>query len=176
MNLNQLKTKIRTIPHWPKQGVMFRDITTLLLDPQAFNYCVRQFKKKYSSSEITKIAGIESRGFIFGAALASAMKLPFVLIRKKGKLPGEKVSMEYDLEYGKDIIEMHRDALTSSDKVLLMDDLLATGGTMLAACRLVEKVGAKVESCAVVVNLPELKGAERIKQYNPFHLVDFEGE
>jgi len=167
---------IRTVPHWPKQGVMFRDITTLLLDPKAFSYCVKQFKKNYSKVGITKIAGIESRGFIFGAALAHSMKLPFVLIRKKGKLPGQCIKMEYDLEYGKDVIEMHEDALTSSDKVLIIDDLLATGGTCFAACQLVEKTGAEVTGCAFVVNLPELKGSQKIEKYNPFYLVSFGGD
>lgn len=169
-----LKNKIRTIPDWPKQGVLFRDITTLLLDPKAFGYCIRQFKKKYAGAGITKIAGIESRGFIFAAALAKEMKLPFVLMRKKGKLPGTKISIEYDLEYGKDTIEMHQDALAFSDKVLIIDDLLATGGTCLAACQLVEKVGARVGGCAFVVNLPELRGAEKIRNYNPFYLASFE--
>ncbi|MBS3123770.1 S-methyl-5'-thioadenosine phosphorylase [Candidatus Woesearchaeota archaeon] len=171
-----LASTIRTVPNWPKAGIMFRDITTLLQNPQAFDYCIEKFKEQYQNKDITKIAGIESRGFIFGAALAREMDLPFVLIRKKGKLPAEVVSQEYNLEYGTDKIEIHKDALNSSDYVLLIDDLLATGGTMSAACQLVEKLQAKVAGCAFVVDLPELKGKEKLNNYNLFSLVEFEGE
>lgn len=171
-----LKATIRTIPHWPKQGIMFRDITTLIKNPAAFRYCIQQFKAQYQDKNITKIAGIESRGFIFGAALAHELHLPFVLIRKKGKLPAETVAQEYQLEYGRDKIEIHKDAIEQGDTVLIIDDLLATGGTMRAACQLVEKLQGTVAGCAFVINLPELKGIERIKQYQPFYLVEFEGE
>src|SRR3989338_2530402 len=129
---------IRTIPNWPKPGIMFRDITTLLQNPEAFAYCIQQFKEHYQTKKITKIAGIESRGFIFGAALAYEMHLPFVLIRKKGKLPAETVAQEYQLEYGTNTIEVHKDAIEKGDQVLIIDDLIATGGTMGAACKLVE--------------------------------------
>jgi len=171
-----LKKVIRTVPNWPKQGIMFRDVTTLLLNPEAFRYCIEQLKKEYAHKNITKIAGIESRGFVFGAALAYELKLPLILIRKKGKLPADVVSVEYDLEYGKDKIEVHRDAINEKDNVLIIDDLLATGGTGLAACQLVEKLKGKVAGIAFVVNLPELKGAEKLKKYNPFWLIQFEGE
>ncbi len=171
-----LKTTIRTIPNWPKPGIMFRDITTLIQNPAAFHHCIQQFKEHYQDKNITKIAGIESRGFIFGAALAYEMRLPFVLIRKKGKLPAETVSQEYQLEYGTDKIEVHKDAINVGDKVLIIDDLVATGGTILAACQLVEKLGGIVAGLALVINLPELKGLEKIKQYNPFWLVEFAGE
>ncbi len=167
---------IRTVPNWPKQGVMFRDITTLLLHPEAFRYCISRFVEQYTKRGITKIAGIESRGFVFGAALAHEMKLPFVLIRKKGKLPAQTISQEYALEYGVDTIEVHTNAMVSGDKVLIIDDLLATGGTMNAACQLVEKVGGKVEGCGFVVNLPELQGIEKLKRYDLFWLVEFEGD
>ena len=171
-----LKTIIRTIPNWPKLGIMFRDITTLIQNPDAFRYCIQQFKAQYQDKNITKIAGIESRGFIFGAALAYEMNLPFILIRKKGKLPAETVSQEYQLEYGTDKIEIHKDAISAGDRVLIADDLIATGGTALAACQLVEKLGGIIAGSAFVINLPELKGIEKIKRYNPFWLVEFEGE
>jgi 5'-methylthioadenosine phosphorylase len=171
-----LKSTIRTIPNWPKEGIMFRDITTLIENPKAFSYCIEKFKKKYANCGITKIAGIEARGFIFGAALAKDLGLPFVLIRKKGKLPGEVVSQEYALEYGTDKIEMHTSSISAEDNVLLIDDLLATGGTMAAACQLVEKVGGKVFETAFVIDLPDLKGAEKLTNYKIFKLVDFEGE
>ncbi len=171
-----LKSVIRTIPNFPKEGIMFRDITSLIENPKAFAYCVEQMKQKFLDSSVTKIVGIESRGFIFGAALAKDMGLPFVLIRKKGKLPGETVSQSYVLEYGEDCVEILTSSLTHSDNVLVIDDLIATGGTVLAACQLVEKVGATVAACAFVINLPDLQGIEKIRQYNPFCLVEFDGE
>jgi len=176
INNFDLKNSIRTIPNWPKLGVMFRDITTLLQDPNAFKQCIEKFKEHYQNKGITKIVGIESRGFIFGAALARELHLPFVLIRKPGKLPAATVSQEYELEYGKDKIEIHQDAISVGDKVLITDDLIATGGTIVAATQLVEKLGGEVTGIAVVINLPELKGAERVNKYNPFWLVEFEGE
>jgi len=171
-----LKSTIRTVPNWPKPGIMFRDITTLLENPKAFSYCIEKFKEKYANSNITKIAGIESRGFIFGAVLARDLGLPFVLIRKKGKLPSETVSQGYELEYGTDTIEVHKDAINEGDNVLIVDDLLATGGTMKAACLLVEKLQGKVVSCAFVVDLPDLKGSEKLSNYDLFKLVEFEGD
>ncbi|HLC71206.1 MAG TPA: adenine phosphoribosyltransferase [Candidatus Nanoarchaeia archaeon] len=171
-----LKKHIRTIPNWPKPGIMFRDITTLIQNPDAFHYCIEQFKAQYQDKNITKIAGIESRGFIFGAALAYEMNLPFILIRKKGKLPAETVSQEYQLEYGTDKIEVHTDSISAGDMVLIADDLIATGGTALAACQLVEKLHGTVAGLAFVINLPELKGMDKIRKYNPFYLVEFEGE
>lgn len=171
-----LKSTIRTIPNWPKPGIMFRDITTLLQDPEAFDYCIKKFKERYQHQNISKIAGIESRGFIFGSVLARELKLPFVLIRKKGKLPAETVAHEYQLEYGTDTIEIHKDAIEEGDNVLITDDLLATGGTMRAACDLVEKLGGKVFSCALVIDLPDLKGREKLVDYDIFNLVEFEGE
>jgi 5'-methylthioadenosine phosphorylase len=171
-----LKSTIRTIPNWPKEGIMFRDITTLLQNPEAFSYCIQKLKEQYQNKNIDKIAGIESRGFIFGAALAKELMLPFVTIRKPGKLPAEIVSQEYMLEYGTDKIEMHKDAIDEDDNILIVDDLLATGGTMLAACQLVERVNGKVAGCAVVVDLPDLKGGEKLNNYDLFKLVNFEGE
>lgn len=171
-----LKQTIRTIKNWPKLGVMFRDITTLLENPAAFDYCINKFKEKYQGQNITKIAGIESRGFIFGAALARELHLPLILIRKKGKLPAETVIQEYVLEYGKDQVEVHKDAINAGDKVLVIDDLLATGGTMRAACDLVEKSGAEVAGIALVINLPELKGQQKLQKYDVYYLTEFEGE
>jgi adenine phosphoribosyltransferase len=170
-----LKESIRTIPNWPKPGIMFRDITSLIENPEAFNQCIAMFKEKYSNCGIDKIAGIEARGFIFGAALAKDLGLPFVLIRKKGKLPGEVVAQEYSLEYGTDKIEIHKSSINEGDKVLVIDDLIATGGTVCAACKLVEKLGGKVSSVAFVIDLPDLKGKEKLADYDIFSLVEFEG-
>ncbi len=171
-----LKSIIRTVPHWPKPGVMFRDITTLLKNPEAFNYCINKLKEYYQEKNITKVAGIEARGFIFGAVLAKELNLPFVVIRKPGKLPAETISEEYELEYGIDKIEIHQDAIGAGDNVLIVDDLLATGGTMSAACKLVERLGGNVAGIAGVVYLPDLKGKEKLKKYDVFHLVEFEGD
>lgn len=171
-----LKKTIRTIKNWPKPGVMFRDITTLLENPEAFDFCINKFKEKYQSKNITKIAGIESRGFIFGAALARELHLPLILIRKKGKLPAETIIQEYALEYGKDQVEVHKNAVKAGDKVLVIDDLLATGGTMRAACDLVEKLGAEIAGIALVINLPDLKGREKLRNYDVYYLTEFEGE
>ncbi len=171
-----LKPYIRTIPNWPRPGIMFRDITTLLKNPEVFRYCIEQFKRHYAGKGITKIAGIESRGFIFGAALAYEMNLPFVLIRKKGKLPAATISQEYQLEYGTDSVEIHQDAVQKGDRVLIVDDLVATAGTALAACHLVEKLQGTITGTAFVINLPYLQGVRKIEGYNPFYLVEFEGE
>ena len=171
-----LKSTIRTIPNWPKEGIMFRDITSLIENPDAFDFCISEFARRYRDEKITKIAGIESRGFIFGAALARELHLPFVLIRKKGKLPGETVGVEYELEYGTDVVEVHTSSIDAGDDVLVIDDLIATAGTALAACKLVEKLGGKVIGFATVIDLPDLKGTERLKDYNVFKLVNFHGE
>ncbi len=176
ITLSAIKSSIRTIPHWPKPGVMFRDITTLLLNPAVFDLTIQKFKERYQHHNIEKIAGIESRGFIFATALARELQLPLVLIRKKGKLPAETISQEYTLEYGTDKMEMHKDAVREGEKVLIIDDLLATGGTALAAAKLVEKLGGQVEGIAVVIDLPELKGKEKLKDYTVFNLIEFEGE
>lgn len=171
-----LKSTIRTVPNWPKPGVMFRDITTLLENPQAFDYCIYKFAEQYHDKNISKIVGIESRGFIFGAALARELGLPFVLMRKPGKLPSETVSQEYQLEYGTDKVEIHKDAINDGDNILIIDDLLATAGTMKAAIQLVEKLGGKVSGCAVVIDLPDLKGRDKLIGYDIFSLVEFAEE
>ncbi len=169
-----LKEKIRAIPNWPKKGVLFWDITTLLKDKEAMEYVVEQFYNKYKDKGITKIVGIESRGFIFGAILAYKLGISFIPARKPGKLPAETTKVEYELEYGKDALEIHNDAIEEGDKVLIVDDLIATGGTAKATAELVEKLKGKVEGFAFVIDLPELKGKEKLKGYDIFNLVECE--
>ncbi|MBW2993426.1 adenine phosphoribosyltransferase [Candidatus Woesearchaeota archaeon] len=173
-----LKPKIRTVPHFPKQGVMFRDITTLLKDAEGFNHMVDLFVERYKDNKPDVVAGIESRGFIIGSALAHRLGLGFVAIRKPNKLPAEKEFVEYKTEYSTDKIEIHKDSIKPGTNVLIIDDLIATGGSALAACQLIEKLGGKVMECAVVIDLPDLKGSEKIQNsgYKVFKLIDFEGE
>jgi len=155
---------------------MFRDITTLLQNPNAFKYVIQKFKERYQNTNITKIAGIDSRGFIFGSVLARELHLPFVLIRKKGKLPPKVISQEYQLEYGIDTVEINEDAINQDDIVLIIDDLIALGGTAHAACTLIEKCGGHVHELAVVIELSDLKGREKLYNYPLFSLVTFEGD
>ena len=171
-----LKETIRTVPDWPVAGVMFRDITTLLQEPAAFKKCIDQFCARYKSMKIDKIVGIDARGFIFGAPLSYNLDIGFVPIRKKGKLPYKTASQSYSLEYGEDIVEIHEDAIKKGEKVLIIDDLIATGGTIAAAIKLVEQLGGEVVECAFVIDLPDLKGTEKIAGYNVFSLMEFEGE
>ena len=172
-----LKEKIRTVPHFPKQGVMFRDITTLLQDADGFNHAIDEFVKRYRTAKIDKVVGIESRGFILAGAVAHRLNVGFVPVRKPGKLPHKTIKEEYELEYGKDAIEIHEDAIERGDNVLIMDDLIATGGTVSAAVKLIENLGGNIVECAFVIGLPDLKGMEKLaKNYKVFTLVDFEGE
>jgi len=171
-----IKEKIRTVPNWPIEGVMFRDITSLLQEPDAFREACDLLFERYKDMKINKIVGIDARGFLFGAVLAYKLKIGFVPVRKKGKLPPETISQEYDLEYGKDVVEMRDDAIKKGDKVLVVDDLIATGGTVSAAVRLVEKLGGEIIECAFLIELPDLKGREMIKDYKIFALTEFEGE
>ena len=159
----ELLRNLRDIPDFPKKGIMFKDMTPLLSNPQAFNAVIDHFAKEFTGKGITRIVGIESRGFIFAAALASNMEIGFVPIRKKGKLPYKTLSASFDLEYGKDTLEIHTDALSCTDKVIIVDDLLATGGTINAAIELVEKLGAKVHCCAFVCDLAFLNGRAKVK-------------
>ena len=169
-----LKERLRTIPNWPKKGVLFWDITTLLKDKEAMGYIIEQFYNKYKDKGITKIVGIESRGFIFGSILAYKLGISFIPVRKQGKLPAETTKVEYKLEYGTDTLEIHNDAIEEGDKVLIVDDLIATGGTAKATAELVEKLKGKVEGFAFVIDLPELKGKEKLKDYDVFNLVECE--
>ncbi len=175
-----IKSKIRTIPDHPKKGIMFRDITTLIKDPVGFRLVIDGLTQRYIKGDVDfdVIVGIESRGFIIGGALSYTLCKGFVPVRKKGKLPAETVSHEYELEYGTDVIEMHRDAITKGEKVLLIDDLLATGGTALAAATLIEKLGGIVSEMAFIVNLPEVGGEKRLEEkgYKIFSLTEFEGD
>jgi len=173
-----LKPKIRTVPNFPKQGIMFRDITTLLKDPEGFNHMIDLFVERYKNNKPDIIAGIEARGLIIGSALAHRLGIGFVPIRKPNKLPAEKEFVEYKTEYSTDKIEIHKDAIEPGMNVLVADDLIATGGSLLAACQLIEKLGGKVMECAVVIDLPDLKGSEKIQNagYKVFKLLDFEGE
>jgi adenine phosphoribosyltransferase len=173
-----IKSRIRTVPHYPKQGVMFRDITTLLKDPIGFRVTINELLNRYSDTKIDRVAGIEARGFIVGAALAYQLGLGFVPIRKKGKLPAETVGHDYDLEYGTDRIEMHVDSVSKGEHILLVDDLIATGGTAEAACKLIESMGGKIVECCFVIDLPDLGGRKRLEKmgHKVFAMCDFEGD
>ncbi len=170
-----IKQRIRTIPNFPKQGIMFRDITTLLKDSEGFARVIKILEERYKDKEIDIIAGIESRGFIVASALASRLGKGVILVRKPGKLPFETVRQEYELEYGKDAVEIHKDAISTGQKVLLIDDLLATGGTSSAACNLIEKLGGQVVEAGFIIELPDLKGREKLR-WPVFSIVSFEGE
>ena len=173
-----IKSRIRTVPHYPKQGVMYRDITTLLKDPVGFRITINELVNRYTGAKIDMVAAVEARGFIIGAALAFQLGVGFVPIRKKGKLPAETIGYDYDLEYGTDRIEMHVDAVSKGDCVLLVDDLIATGGTAEAACKLVESMGGKIVECCFVVDLPDLGGRKRLEENGQkvFSLCEFEGD
>lgn len=173
-----IKSKIRTVPHYPKQGIQFRDITTLLKDPAGFHATIDELAQRYKDMRLDKIAGIEARGFIFGAALAYALNKGFVPIRKKGKLPAETIGHDYALEYGTDRIEIHTDAILTDEKVLLVDDLIATGGTAEAACVLIEKMGGKIVECCFIIDLPDIGGRARLEKHGHkvFALCEFEGD
>lgn len=167
MNKSEAAQLIVEIPDYPKPGVIFKDLTPLFADSEAMNYVLGEVRKKFAGKGITKIAGIEARGFMFGSAIATAMGLGFVPIRKKGKLPRATFSAEYELEYGTDVVEIHQDALLDTDVVLLIDDVLATGGTASAAASLVKKCGSQLVGLAVLLNLDFLGGDERFAKNFP---------
>lgn len=173
-----VKSRIRTVPHFPKPGIQFRDITTLLKDPIGFRIAIKELVSRYAGQKIDKIAAIESRGFIIGAPLALELGIGFVPIRKPGKLPADKVGHDYQLEYGSDRVEMHLDAILPGEQVLLVDDLIATGGTALAAASLIEQLGGQVVECCFVIDLPDIGGRARLEQqgYPVFALCEFEGD
>jgi len=166
-----ISSAIRVIPDFPKPGILFQDITTLLLDPKAFKDTIDLFVERYKGKDISVVAGIEARGFIFGPPIALAIGAKFVPIRKPKKLPGEVISEEYSLEYGTDKIEMHVGAVQAGERALVIDDLIATGGTLCAAIRLLERVGVQIVECACVIELADLKGRERLGDTPLFVLV-----
>ena len=174
---HDLKESIRTIPDYPKPGVMFRDITTLLGSPRAFRRAVDELVQPWAGMKIDKVAGIEARGFIIGGAVAHQVSAGFVPIRKKGKLPHKRVSIAYSLEYGLDEMEMHEDALVAGDRVILVDDLIATGGTAEGAVKLLRQQGAQVLAACFIIDLPDLGGAEKLRKLEvPVRtLISFEG-
>lgn len=171
-----IKNKIRTIPHFPKKGVMFRDITTLFKDPEGMKKTFDIFYNRYKNKKIDVVVGIESRGFVVAGILAEKLGVGFVPVRKKGKLPGEKESQEYELEYGVDTVEIHTDSIRKGQKVLLVDDLIATGGTALASCQLIEKIGGEIIECCFIIELPDLNGRKKLAKYHAFSIVKFYGE
>ncbi len=168
-----LKDHIRSIPDFPKPGIVFRDITTLLLEPQVFKHAVDQMAAHFANRGVTAVIAAEARGFIFAAPLAIQLGAGFIPVRKPGKLPFDTHSFHYELEYGSDTLEMHTDALKAGDKVLLVDDLLATGGTMEACIRITERTGASVVGCAFVIELDFLKGRDRLKPQEIYSLVHY---
>src|SRR5450759_4621114 len=173
-----IKSRIRTIPHYPHDGIMFRDITTLLKDAVGFRVAIHEIVNRYTGQKIDKIAAIESRGFIIGAPVAYLLGIGFVPIRKKGKLPAETIGHDYELEYGTDRIEIHTDAIAMGEKILLVDDLIATGGTAEAACKLIEKMGGKIVECCFIIDLPDIGGRARLEKHGHkvFALCEFEGD
>ena len=171
-----LKKTIRSIPGWPIEGVIFRDLTTLMQDPEAFRLSCDILYERYKGMEIDKIVGIDARGFVFGAVLAYKLGIGFVPVRKKGKLPYKTIQETYSLEYGEDTLEIHEDAVFQGEKVVVVDDLIATGGTIGATVKLVRKLGGQVMECAFVVELPDLNGRKQIENCDVFTITQFDGE
>ena len=171
MNLKQI---IREIPDFPKKGISFKDITTLLNDPAAFNEAIDWMASLYKGQKIDRVIAVESRGFIFGAPLALRLNAGMVLVRKKGKLPADTISVKYELEYGEDELEMHRDAVGSEENVVIVDDLLATGGTTKAVVELMTKVSARIAGICVLIELNGLKGRDRLSPYHVESLIQFD--
>lgn len=175
--LQLIKDSIKTIPDYPKPGILFRDITTLLEDPKAFAATIELIVDRYRNQGITKVVGTEARGFLFGTPVALALGVGFVPVRKPGKLPRETISQSYELEYGTDSLEIHTDAVTPQDKILMIDDLLATGGTISATVQLIRQLGGQVHDAAFIIELPALGGEEKLKQLGIecYSLVSFDG-
>jgi len=173
-----IKSRIRTIPHYPHDGIMFRDITTLLKDPIGLRATIQEITKRYEGIKIDKVVGIEARGFIVGTPVAYELGVGFVPIRKQNKLPAATVGRDYQLEYGSDRIEIHTDAIQRGDRVLLVDDLIATGGTALAAVNLIQDMGGEVLECCFVIDLPDVGGRARLEAdgQKVFALCEFEGD
>ncbi|TAM40607.1 adenine phosphoribosyltransferase [bacterium] len=171
-----LEQSIRNIPDFPKPGILFRDVTTLIQNKAAFKKSIDLLVKKYKKMKIDKVVGVEARGFIFGAAVAHKIGAGFVPVRKKGKLPHKTICATYQLEYGTDTLEIHKDAITPGEKVLIIDDLLATGGTVKAVVGLIKELGGKIQGIGFVIELVDLGGKEKLKGYPIYSLVRFEGE
>ena len=174
MDLEELKSKIRDIKDFPTEGILFKDITTLLKDAPAFSCVVSELAKKYENAKVDVVVAVESRGFIFGGALAHQLGAGFVPVRKLGKLPGKTIEVEYELEYGRDALAIHEDAIQPGQRVLAVDDLLATGGTMAATLRLIAELGGQVVGVAFLIELGFLKGREKLKQYPLHSLITYE--
>ena len=172
-----IKSVVKTIPDYPKPGIMFRDVTSVLEDHKAFSQCIELLVEHYKNKKFDKIAGTEARGFLFGAPLALALGVGFIPVRKPGKLPRQVISEAYELEYGTDNLEIHTDAVQEGDRVLLVDDLLATGGTMVATANLVRRLGGVVEDAAFIISLPDIGGEDKLAEANiiPYALCEFEG-
>lgn len=168
-----LKKYIRDVQDFPKKGILFKDITTLLKEPEPFQYAIDSIVDKYKTQDIDKVVSVEARGYIFGGVLAYKLNCGFVPVRKPGKLPSETIAMDYTLEYGTNTIEIHKDALKPDERILVFDDLLATGGTVQATCQLIEKLGAEVVSCVFLIDLTFLKGSEKLKKYDVFSLIEY---
>ncbi len=167
-----IRSVIRAVPNWPEEGVIFRDIAPLFLDPKALHTVVDALAQRYIGSDISHIAALDARGFLLGSVLAYKLNLPLILVRKKGKLPGDVVTQEYQLEYGSACIEVHKDACAEGDRVLLIDDLIATGGSLLAASTLLKSQGAEISEAAAIIDLPFLEGSTRLQEAGiPVHCL-----
>ena len=178
MSGKYIKSVIKTIPDYPKPGIMFRDVTSVLEDHEAFNKCIELMAEHYKSFKFDKIAGTEARGFLFGAPLALSMGIGFIPVRKPGKLPRATITEAYELEYGTDNLEIHQDAINPGERVLMIDDLLATGGTMIATANLIKRLGGVVEHAGFVISLPDIGGEQKLKEagITPYAICEFEGD
>lgn len=174
--MKKLEDYVRNIPDFPEEGVIFRDVTTVLQDAEGFKLAIDSMQEKLKDLDFDLIIGAESRGFIFGTPIAYNMNKPFVPVRKKGKLPCETIEESYDLEYGKATLEIHKDAISKGQKVVIIDDLVATGGTLEAIIKLVERLGGEVVKICCLIELPALKGREKLKDYDLCTIIEFEGE
>lgn len=174
--MKELKDYVRTIPNFPEEGVMFRDVTTVLQDPEGLQLAINKMQEKLKDVEFDVVVGAESRGFLFGMPIAYNMKKAFVPVRKKGKLPAETISESYNLEYGQATLEIHKDAIKPGQKVVIIDDLIATGGTLEAIIKLVERLGGEVIRICCLIDLPELGGKEKIKNYQVDTVIAFAGK
>ncbi len=171
--MDRIKAKIRDIADFPNEGIIFKDITPLLKDPEILNFAVNALIQPFKNSDITAVVGMEARGFIFGSLAATALGVGFIPLRKPGKLPHDTEAVDYDLEYGSNRLEVHTDALQANDRVLIIDDVLATGGTAKASCELIEKLGGKVVACGFVIELNDLKGRQKLNNYSIHSLVKY---